>query len=184
MPERELELIQAVRAGDQGALSELVRLYFDRMERHGRRLCGNREDAEEVLQETFAVAIASIPDIRHDSGFRSWLYKVASSICTKKRRRRREESGHDVEVASEALLQQTHLPPDVRMDDAELQAMLEKGIGKLSKGLRNALSLVYFQGLSGKEAASRLGIEPEALRTRLVRARQELKAAFTALKKK
>ncbi len=179
MPKREIELIRAVKGGDRDSLSELVRLYFDRMERHGRRICGNREDAEEVLQETFTVAIDSISDIRGESGFSNWLYKVASSICTKKRRRRREESGHALD---EFVIPDGDLPDDL-IESAQLRGLLADGLKGLSAPLRDAVTLVYFKGYSGKEAAGLLGIEEEALRTRLHRGRAELRRAMADLKK-
>ncbi len=175
------ELIAAHRAGDRAALAELVHRYFDRMERYGHRICANREDAEEVLQETFAVAIDAMEGFRGEASLKNWLYRIAKSICIKKGRRRREEAGHD-ESTGRA---HAHLPtptgardeliPEALLASSELRQCLERALKKLPALQRDAVRLVDFEGYTHEEAAEKLGLTPEALRTRLHRGRSALR---------
>lgn len=175
------ELIAAYRAGDHAALAELVHRYFDRMERYGHRICANREDAEEVLQETFATAIDAMEGFRGEASLKNWLYRIAKSICIKKGRRRREEAGHD-ETSGHS---HAHLPtptgarneliPEALLASSELRQCLQRALEKLPPSQRDAVRLVDFEGYTHEEAAGELGLTPEALRTRLYRGRSALR---------
>ncbi len=176
------DLVAAYRGGDRDALAELVHRYFDRMERYGHRVCGNREDAEEVLQETFAVAIDALPGFRHEASVKNWFYKVAQSLCIKKRRRKQEESGHDAHDVHE---RHAHLPsptgdrrvslPEELIESDQLRTCLERALASLPDGMRRAVTLVDFEGHTHEEAAEMLGLTAEALRVRLHRGRAKLR---------
>jgi RNA polymerase sigma-70 factor (ECF subfamily) len=174
--EDEAILVAKARSGDEAALLRLVETYAPRVLRFGRKLCGDEQDAEDVVQQTFLTAADKIADFRGDSQFGTWLYTIARSHCIKQRTRGtaslRAESldGGHVELPAS-----TDLPPDEQMGQKELQAALESAIGALEPAQREVLVLRDVEGLSAPEVAQALGLSVEAVKSRLHRARKSLR---------
>ena len=84
-------LIDRAKGGDVAAFEQIVNRYEDRIYRFGYRMCGHREDARDVLQDTFLAALRHLDGYRGDGRFVNWLYKIASSACLKKRRKKKDE---------------------------------------------------------------------------------------------
>src|SRR5574341_1447557 len=103
-PDKEPALIEASRAGDSGALDELVRSHQARVYSFAMRMCRNVEDAKDILQETFLGMLRSIKDFREDSRFATWLYRIASNACLKKRRRGVHDPGPEQELSLDELM--------------------------------------------------------------------------------
>src|SRR5512140_766161 len=105
MADDDRELLDAARAGDRDALERLLQAHQHRVFRFGVKMCGEEEDAKDVLQETLIAAARNIRDFRGASSVSTWLYTIARSFCIKKHRTSkfapgRLESMED--VASEA----------------------------------------------------------------------------------
>ena len=175
----DFDLIDAYKLGDRKALNELVHRYFDRLERYGHKICSNREDAEEVLQETFAVAIDNLPDFRKESKLGGWLYKIASSLCLKKKRTKENLGGLDY------LDIKSHMPSptgegdfqaaDKLLEDGELLALIMRAAGNMPEKMKQAVLKVDFGGESMLEAAQNLGVSKDTLRVNLHRGRKRLR---------
>src|SRR5512137_833001 len=86
MSESDQALIEAARAGDRRALEKLLERHQGAVFRFGMKMCGEPEDAKDVLQETLFAAVRTLPDFRGASSVSTWLYTIARSFCLKKRR--------------------------------------------------------------------------------------------------
>ncbi|HXZ44696.1 MAG TPA: sigma-70 family RNA polymerase sigma factor, partial [archaeon] len=103
-PDDEHALIDASRAGDRGAIEELVRTHQTRVYNFAMRMCRNVEDAKDILQETFLGMLRSIKDFREESRFTTWLYRIASNACLKKRRRGVHDPTPEQELSLDELI--------------------------------------------------------------------------------
>ena len=81
------QLLEAVREGDQDALSKLLEHVQPQVYRYGMRMCRHPEDAEDILQETLISLARRLPEFRGDASLSTYVYAVARSHCAKKRRR-------------------------------------------------------------------------------------------------
>jgi RNA polymerase sigma-70 factor (ECF subfamily) len=169
-------LLSAVRGGDRAALEELLGRHEQRIYRFGLRMCGDEDSAREVLQETLLAAFRNLREVRGDSSLSTWLYQVAKSFCIKQRRKARPGGplGDDDAVAAGAL-------PDAQLHAREIGAALAAGIDALPDEQREALVLRDVEGLSAEDAAAVAGVEIGALKSRLHRARLELRRRLAAL---
>ena len=176
------ELLEAARVGDDAALEALLARHEQQIFRFGLRMCGNEEDARDVLQETLLAAFRGVRQFRGDAQLSTWLYQVARSFCTKARRRavgepERHESleGAAREVSVEAS------GPDERAHAREMARVLQEALLSLPEPQREVLLLRDVEGLSGEEAARVVGIELRALKSRLHRARLALQERIAVL---
>jgi len=176
----EKKLIAAAQAGDRRALDTLIRRYQGQVLRFGRRLCGDPHDAEDVLQETFLAMARSLGGYQGKAALSTWLYTVARSFCIKKRRRRKDAPAH-VESIDELLpgQQRALVDPDRRPDDrleaSQVQAALDRAIAGLDPKYREVLVLRDVEGLTAPEVGSVLGLTIEAVKSRLHRAREQVR---------
>ena len=81
------ELLQKVQDGDPRAFDDFVNLYGDRIYGFGLRMCGEREDARDIAQDTLLQAFRSLKELKDAGALRTWLYRVASNACLMKRRK-------------------------------------------------------------------------------------------------
>jgi RNA polymerase sigma-70 factor (ECF subfamily) len=157
---RDLELIARWRAGDERAATELV-------ERHSAALArfavasGERNEVEELVQDTFVRAFGSIEGFRGDSTFRTWLFTIERRLlldrrrAEKRRRDRNELQEDDAATEYDAL--------DSVVAD-ETQARLQAAVKRLSPTQREVFSLRIAEGLSYKEIAEAVGTTEGAAR--------------------
>lgn len=179
----ELDLMTAARNGDAKAMERLLALHEPRIYRFGLRMCGNEADARDVLQETLLTAFKNISSFRGDSQLSTWLFQVARSFCIKQRRRREgEPATHDsLEDASARSVASESTGPDGRTHARQVGEVIQAAIGTLSDDYREALVLRDVEGMSAEEAAEVVGIEVGALKSRLHRARVQLKQSLAAV---
>jgi RNA polymerase sigma-70 factor (ECF subfamily) len=175
------ELLESVRSGDDAALRELLTRHAPAVFRFALKMCRDRHDAEDVAQETLLAAVRGTKDVRGTSSFTTWLYAVARSFCIKVRRRQE----HPL-AAAEGTDAVTEVPSDIRApeEDAvahELAAALESAIGKLEHKYREVIVLRDIEGLSAAEVAEIVGTTVEAVKSRLHRARAEIRASLGQL---
>lgn len=168
-------LVAAARDGDRAALEELLSRHQSRIYRYGMKMCGDPEDAQDVLQETLIALSKNIGGFRGDAALSTWLYTVARSFCLKKRRKSRyapkymqsiESEGHEV-----AQLSSDAPTPDDALSGREVEEALERAISDLDPEQREVLVLRDMEGLTAPEVSSVLGISVPAVKSRLHRAR-------------
>jgi RNA polymerase sigma-70 factor (ECF subfamily) len=165
-------LIEQVVSGDREAFGELVR-------RHQGVVCGlayhelgNFADAEDVAQQAFLTAYQRLHQLREPSRFAGWLREIVRNECRMCQRRRHESGGLD-EVGES--LPSHDVSPEQASVRREVQQRVRDAIGALSPANRLAVTLYYLDGQSCEEVAAFLGVSAGTVRTRLHRARNELR---------
>lgn len=171
MERSDAELIEAVRGGDEKALSDLLVRHSPSIYRFGLRMCRDPEDARDVVQETLLAAARGVREFRGASSLSTWLYAVARSFCIKKRRGSKGEPALSLDDAAAPEMSASDRPPDQAAADRELGAELESAIRALEPMYREVLLLRDVEGLTAPEVAEVLGIGVDAVKSRLHRAR-------------
>lgn len=174
MPPNDGELLSAARAGDRAALEALLERHERRVFRFGLRMCGEEERASDVLQETLIAAARGIRDFRGASSVSTWLYTIARSFCIKSRRASKFAPTHvgSIDDGAAALeVPDSRRSPEDHVAGKQVEAALREAIRSLDPAHREALVLRDVEGLSAAEVSEVLGISPEAVKSRLHRAR-------------
>jgi RNA polymerase sigma-70 factor (ECF subfamily) len=173
-------LLAAVRSGDEQAVAELVERHAPSVLRFGVQLCGDEQQARDVMQETLLAAARGLRAYRGESRLTTWLYTIARTFCTKLRTRgdagkhlqSLEELGEDGFEAALAVEQQR---PDAQAAQLELQRAVTRAIRELEPAQREVLVLRDVEGLSAAEVATVLDVSVQAVKSRLHRARAALR---------
>ncbi len=181
----ELALIERAQQGDQAALAEIVTTHQARVYNVALRMCGNVEDAEETLQETFLNALKALPHFERRSQLATWLYRIASNACLSRRRRDAtqpetvsvDEAGEgepESDFTPQYFVDWSHTPEDELLS-AETRAVMAKAITQLPPTLRIVFIWRDLEGLSVQETAEVLGLSEGTVKVRLHRARVKLR---------
>lgn len=190
-PFDEAGLVAKAKAGDSSAFSELVEHYQRRVFRMAKQITQNEEDAEDVLQETFLKAYSHLEDFQGNSKFYTWLVRIAVNEALMKLRKRRSDktvplddpidTGEDVVVREIAVWEDD---PEQRYSREELGAILDDAIQSLKPAYRTVFVLRDIEELSIEETAEVLGLSISAVKSRLLRARLQLREKLTRLFKR
>jgi RNA polymerase sigma-70 factor, ECF subfamily len=180
-------LVQACRAGQTEAFGALVARYQDRLYPTVLRLIGSKEDAEDVVQDTFVRAFEKLDQFQGDSSFYTWIYRIAVNLALTGYRRRRVRSLLRPRVGRQAFL--TGDPPDlspeadpaVPLERAEREKLVESALNKLVPEHRAVVVLKDFDGHRYEEISAILNIPVGTVRSRLHRARCELRERLRSL---
>jgi RNA polymerase sigma-70 factor (ECF subfamily) len=174
-------VLDAARAGDARALEMLLERHQAQVYRFGLKMCRDPEDAKDVLQDTLLAMARSVRHFRGASSISTWLYTIARSFCIKKRRRSTfalegAPRSLDTDAAGEARrLADPARGPDDIMLDKEIARTLDEAIGALDPIYREVLILRDVEGLTAPEVAEVLGVTVDAVKSRLHRARLEVR---------
>ena len=170
------EIISQVLTGNQGAYAHLVDRYQNYVFTLVLRLVKSREDAEELAQDAFVKAFKYLKDFRGDSKFSTWLYTIVNNTCiTFLRKKRLEVQSLDNE---QVFSRADNLDSGLRADTVEQkskQTMVNEAISLLNPDDAMVITLFYKAEQSLEETAAVLGIEINAAKVRLHRARARLK---------
>ena len=177
----EQQLISQLKARDDAALETLMAQYEAKVFGLARRVTGNREDAEEVLQDVFLTVVQKIETFRGDSKLSTWIYRVATNAALMKLRKRpkvqmlplEEELGPGMTAEgaiAEPVLDWTRLPPE-QLERKELVQRIEQAMEQLPEEYRSVFALRDIEGLKAEEACEVLNLSVAALKSRLHRAR-------------
>lgn len=171
------------RAGDRDALDEVLRLHEKSIYRFGLRLCGDEEAAREVLQRTMLAAFEQLGTFRGDAKFSTWLYSLARSACSRVHRRTRSAPVHDIglDTPYAPVLIDESLSPDRHAEVSQLADIVAVAISMLPETYREAVVLRDVEGLPADEAAEIAKIGIPALKSRLHRGREMLRASLVTL---
>jgi RNA polymerase sigma-70 factor (ECF subfamily) len=172
------EVLVAAARGDDAALARLVRAYHGRVYQFGLRVCRDGYDADDAVQEAF-IKLASRPDVAGDRGVLSWLFTVVRNACMRMLRpfaRQRRTLGERMEDA--ALLPSRELDPQAALEQWQMVHAVHQAIAALARPHREVLVLRDLEGLTGEETCVALGLTEAAMKTRLHRAREDLRAAL------
>lgn len=186
----ELALLERAKQGDRAALAEIITAHQSRVYNVALRMCGNVEDAEETLQETFFNALKALPRFEGRSQLSTWLYRIASNACLSRRRRGAsqpetisvDETGEveeDGDFTPKFFIDWSQAPEDELLT-AELQAVMAQAITQLPSSLRIVLIWRDLEGLSTEETAEVLGLSEGTVKVRLHRARLKLRELLSS----
>lgn len=168
-------LLARLRAGDGRAFEDLVIGYQHRVFGVALRMLGSRAEAEEIAQETFLRAHRALGEFRGEARLGTWLYGITSRLCLNRLASgpRRHERSDDL-----ALAQAPSAETDAAgaLERGELEAALREAVAALPEDRRIVVVLRDLEGLSYDEIAEVLGLPLNTVRTRLHRARLDLKA--------
>ena len=174
------ELVRQTLAGDDNAFSLLDRRYNTRLLSYAFGKMRNREDAQDIVQETFTEAFQCLGKLDQPEKFAGWMYVIASRLITKTYRKRQKQVdcmsfshyGDEAEVL-EAAATHAHRRVEQRAEITDLLGELEIAIDRLPDSLREPLRL-WNTDMSYREVAQTLGITENAVKRRLTRARKKL----------
>ena len=177
----ESRLIQLGLKGNQGALEALFARHSGALYQSAFKLLGNHEDAEDALQEGMLAAFKNLRRFEGRSKFSSWLTRIVinAALMRLRSQRTRQAVSMDEPLSDDGLTlaEQFANPepdPETLSARAEQRRMLERRLGELPADMRTAVVLRDVEGLSTQEAAERLGVPENTLKSRLHRARMQL----------
>ena len=174
------QTLAAAASGDEEALSALVRTYHDRVYRFGLQVCRDGFDADDAVQEAFA-KLAKRHDVARDAGALSWLMSVVRNACRRMLRpfaRERRALGERVAEDEAVTEPGDTMDPQQAFERWELVRAVHAAIATLARPYREVLVLRDLEGLSGEETCALLGLELSVMKTRLHRAREQLRRAL------
>jgi RNA polymerase sigma-70 factor (ECF subfamily) len=178
----EARLIRAATAGDAESFGRLVLLYQDRLVNSLFHLVGNQAEAEDIAQEAFVLAFLKLASFRGQSQFYTWLFRIARNLSVSRFRRARKTASLDaVDAGGSMLLLSEEAAPDQRLLDGETVARVQVALARLSEEHRAILILREMDELDYDAIAAALELPVGTVRSRLHRARLQLKAELEAL---
>lgn len=180
----DLQLARDLLAGSPGAFDSFVDTYNSKIFRYSYAMCRQREDAEEVAQETLLKVFRSLDQLHDPERLKPWIFRIAKNACLMKRRKSvfapTEELSLDelkpakdgemrLEIADWSLL------PDQAAENSELRQALDHAVAALPDIYRSVFLLRDAEQLSTEDTAEILGISTDTVKTRLHRARLALR---------
>jgi RNA polymerase sigma-70 factor (ECF subfamily) len=178
----DVALVERARAGDLSAFDQLVRQYERQVFRIAQHITQNREDAQDVVQDAFFKAYQKLDQFQGNSKFYTWLVRIAVNEALMRLRKRR--TAKTVSMDEEVQTEEGSLPrdfadwspnPEQQFKQAELKEILQKTIQGLPPGFRTVFTLRDVEGLSTEETAEALNLSVPAVKSRLLRARLQLR---------
>lgn len=164
-------LVAAIAAGDQSAARELLNRHLKRLLNVAYRLLGNRDDAEEVVQDVFLKVWTNAAKWEPGRAkFETWMHRVTINLCYDRLRRRRETQVDELpEQADERA------GPAQVLQQSQIASKVRAAMEELPERQKAALTLCHLQGFSNIEASQIMDISVEAVESLLARARRGLK---------
>ncbi len=170
------DLVRRSGGGDRRAFELLVARHEGSLYRFTLRSCRGGREAEDALQDGLLAAWRGAPGFRGESAARTWLFQVVVNACHRRHRRRAGERGDPEPLEAAAAVPQDGPGPEERAGARELGRALDRALAALPAEAREVLLLRDVEGLSGADTAAALGLGLAAMKSRLHRARLELKA--------
>ncbi len=184
-------MVRAAKAGDVGAFEQLVKLYDRNVFRIAQHITQNREDAEDVVQDAFLKAYENLGKFQEQSKFYTWLVRIAVNEALMRLRRRRPE--RMVSLDEEVKTEEDSMPrevadwspnPEQLYSQAELRDILSRTVQGLPPSFRTVFVLRDVENLSTEETAEALDLSVPAVKSRLLRARLQLRERLNKFFKK
>ena len=178
----DVALAHQAKRGDRSAFTELVNRYAPKIYRTARHITKNDADAEDVLQETFLKAYSRLDQFKGDAKFYTWLTRIGVNQALMKLRQRKDGKflplDREVDTAEGSMPREIasgDADPERQYEQAELRRLLSSGIDSLPESYRTVLVLRDVDGLSTEETAESLALSVSAVKSRLLRARLQLR---------
>jgi RNA polymerase sigma-70 factor (ECF subfamily) len=181
----DVQLMLRVRDGDDTAFSQLVVAYQDRLVGLLTHLVGERDAAEDLAQEVFLRVYRARKGYQPTAKFATWLFRIAQNLASNSRRgrrRRREVPFAGTREVSDSRPQEALLPeksaflPNRQIAKRELQDVVREALEELGERQKLAVLLHKFEGMSYADIAETMELTPQAVKSLLSRARENLRA--------
>lgn len=170
----EKQLVKQILAGDTSAFGYFVDTYQDMAMTIAFRVCGNRQDAEDIVQDSFVKAFHNLHTFKSGSKFSTWFYSIVYNTSINAIR----SAGHNVHYADYSETDIADLYPDYdifeQIEEQERLAMLNKALAMLPKDESVILTLFYLEENSIKDVAKMVGLTEVNIRVKLHRARKRM----------
>lgn len=180
------DLIARAKAGDDTAFTELLSRYERKIYRLAKNITQNDEDAEDVMQEAFLKAYSHLDSFQGNSKFYTWIVRIAVNESLMKLRKRKSDklvsldeqvdTGEDMVPREIAVWEDN---PEAQYSQEELRGILDKSVESLAPIFRSVFVLRDIEDLSTEETSEALGISIPAVKSRLLRARLQLRERLT-----
>lgn len=166
--------------GRQAAYTELVKRHQDRLFNTVLRLLDNAEDAQDVVQEAFFSAYQSLGSFKGDALFFTWLYRIAVNAAISMKRRKKVwvslDIGSQNELAMEPVDRSAECQPGDSLERQEEEEVLQSALNRMSPEHRSVIVLKDIEDMRYEDIAEILQVPVGTVRSRLHRARLELRA--------
>lgn len=179
-------LVAQAQSGDTAAFDQLVTKYERKIFRLAKNITNNQEDAEDVLQETFLKAYSHITGFQGNSKFYTWLVRIAVNEALMKLRKRKSDKSvsidEGVDTGEEIMVREIAVweeDPEQRYSREEIRAILDEAVASLRPAFRTVFVLRDIEELSTEETANALDLSVPAVKSRLLRARLQLREKLT-----
>ena len=182
------DLMMRVKAGDKSAFKPIVENYQRRVINVAYRLLGNREDAEEVAQETFLRAYLSAKSYKPQAELFTYLYSIATHLALNRLRKRKRVRWFSLDASREDGAEEPGREvignpvdrPDMSLERSEREALVRHALDALPAAQKTAVILNRYEGLSYKQIAEVMDISVSAVESKLHRAKQTLRKKLSA----
>ena len=171
----DIELIEQTRQGDVAAFEKLVRKHQDRLFNTIMHVVGNREEAEDVVQEAFVQAFLKLNHFQRQSAFYTWLYRIAFNTAVSRQRRKRVENSSDRHHRDRYEPPDTREAPEEQLLRAERVRQVQVALAALSDEHRVVIVLREIEGCDYETIAEILAVNVGTVRSRLHRARMQMR---------
>lgn len=174
-------LVAAAKGGDISAFETLVGRYERKIFRLAQNITQNREDAEDVMQESFLKSYQHLGEFQGNSRFYTWLVRIAVNQALMKLRKRRPNQvslDEEIDTGEDTMPREVEdwgPSPEDRYEQSELGQILSTTIAELDPPFRIVFQLRDIEELSTEETAEALGLSIPAVKSRLLRARLKLR---------
>lgn len=184
-------LVQQAQSGHVESFGLLVERYQDRVFNACWRICGNLEDARDVTQEAFLKALTGLGGFERKSGFQTWVFRIAVNLAISHRRKMKlratvsldqaaDPSGSQAETLAARVEALRTSDPSSAAEQAELQRRAAAALQRLDDDHKAVVVLRDIEGLDYREIAAILDVPTGTVKSRLHRARLELRDAVLA----
>lgn len=163
------QIIERCLAGDRKAEYLLYQKYVSSLYHTAVRIVGNRQEAEDIVQEGFVKIFDRLPGFRGDSGIYHWMKRIVTNLAIDTLRKNKRMPLFESDISEELVSQELQ---DIEDDEAE---RIHKAIKNLPEGCRIVLSLFLFEGYKHREIADQLKISESTSKTQFLRAKQLLR---------
>jgi RNA polymerase sigma-70 factor (ECF subfamily) len=181
----DVQLMLRVKNGDEAAFAELVAAYQDRLIGIFTHMLRNQEAAEDLAQEAFLRIYRARDNYRPTAKFSTWLFHIANNLASNARRtlgRRKEvaldpqaSAGSDSDATGRAITEKSGLMPARQLARSEMRVIVQSALEQLSDRQRMAVLLHKFEGMSYADIAETMEMTPQAVKSLLSRARENLR---------
>ena len=176
MAETDAQLIALCRAGDVDAFGRIYERHERALFRHALYLLGQREDADDVKQETFLRAFRMMSTFRNDYNIRAWLFKICGNLCCDllRRRQRRPQISLDSETAACCLADEAQSNDPIRIAErSDTVAAFLQVLQGMPVQQRQAITLYLLEGFGYDQIAEILGCARGSAKMRVLRALEQ-----------